>query len=128
MNPRVSKAGWSSKGLATHLSHDVAHAATSDRLGFVMFFNLPIQETGDSVRDAERAVNVMAFTAMNWEMLQPVHHEATDRFGKPYRKLSRVPDKPVYSFSLRFHPSDLEKFTPELLKAAARGALETLGL
>lgn len=131
MNPRVSKVGRSFKGLNSYLSHDKDKAQTSDRLGEVWLFNLPISATGDGVSDSERAANIMAFTAKNWESIQKIHHQNLLEAGQvkgAYCRPPRPPEKPVYSYSLRFHPDDKDKVTPALLEEAINGSREAVGM
>ena len=131
MNPRVSKTGRSFVGAVQYYSHDKNQANTSDRLGKVWLFNLPLTASGDGVADSERAAKIMAFTATNWEDIQRLHHENRLMAGetdKPYRRPPRPPEKPVYSFALRFHPDDKDKVTPALLEEAVRGSLEAVGM
>lgn len=128
MNPRFSNPGRSFKWAHFYMSHD-KQASTSERLGFVEFCNLPIEETGDGPADSERAGKIMSFTHIHWEDIQRAHFDATNTDpAKSYRRPPRPPEKPVLTFSLRFHPSDADKITPELLKDAARRSLEAIGM
>lgn len=126
MIPRVSKAGRSFKGIVLYMSHD-QKAATSDRLGFVDFLNLPVLASSDKVRDMERAGAIMAWTAMHQTELKQLHHHQTSP-AKPFRQPGRALERPVYSFSLRFDPGDAPKVDDALLRKAAHGALKTLGM
>ncbi len=125
-DPRVSKAGRSFKGIVLYMSHD-HKAATSDRLGFVDFLNLPVLSSTDKVRDMERAGAIMAWTAMHQAELKQLHHHQTSP-AKPFRQTGRALERPVYSFSLRFDSGDAPKVDDALLRKAAHGALKTLGM
>lgn len=126
MIPRVSKAGRSFKGIVLYMSHD-QKAATSDRVGFVDFLNLPVLASPDKVRDMERAGAIMAWTAMHQSELKHLHHHQTSP-AKPFRQPGRALAQPVYSFSLRFDEGDAPKVDEALLRKAAHGALKTLGM
>jgi len=128
MIPRSGKWGKSFKWACYYMSHDKG-ADTSERLGFVALHNMHIDETGNGPEDSARAAKMMAFTAMHWEEIQRAHHAALYPNGeKRYRRPPKEPTKPVYSTSLRFHPDDKDKITPELMREAAEGALKVLGL
>lgn len=108
MVPRVAKAGRSFKGAAQYYLHDKG-ALTDERLSFVEIVNLPTQ-------DPHRATAHMIDTAAHADELK---RQAGLKGG---RKL----EKPVYSYSLAWHPS--EQPTKEEQLAAAHETLKILGL
>jgi len=108
MIPRVAKAGRSFLGATKYYLHDKG-ANTNERVAFVEIVNLP-------TNDPKRAVAHMIDTATHSEQLK---REAGLKGG---RKL----EKPVYSYSIAWHPS--EKPTKEEQLAAAKETLEVLGL
>jgi hypothetical protein len=108
MVPKVTSAGRSFKGAARYYLHDKG-AKTSERVGFVETLNLPTD-------DARRAVAHMIDTATHADALK---RAAGLKGGRPL-------DKPVYTFSLAWHPS--EKPTREDQLTAAREALSAIGM
>jgi len=108
MVPRVAKAGRSFKGAAKYYLHDRG-ADTSDRVTFVEILNVP-------TRDPHRATAHMIDTATHADLLK---REAGLKGG---RKL----EKPVYSYSLSWHPS--ENPSQEEQITAAKETLKVLGL
>lgn len=125
MIPRVAKTGRSFKGALLYYSHDRGQAS-SERLGFVEFVNLPIIPGADRQRDVERAGAIMAWTALHQDDIRRMHHHRLSP-AAPYRR-GRKLSKPVYSFSLRFAPEDAMRVDAAMLKRAAHGALKALGM
>jgi hypothetical protein len=108
MVPKIAAAGRSFKGAALYYLHD-KKADTRDRVAFVHTINLPTD-------DADRAVAHMVDTA--------VHADALKQAAglKAGRKL----EKPVYCYSLAWHPSEAPTQAEQI--DAARDTLKALGL
>ena len=131
MIPRVSKSGRSFKGIVAYMAHDQDKARSSDRLGFVDVHNIALiaagHTIGNRVRDMERAGAIMAWTATHQIDLAALHH-ANTRPGVPFKPPKAPLAAPVYSMSLRFDPADAARINDALLRKAAAGALDTLGM
>lgn len=108
MVPRVAKAGRSFKGAALYYLHDKG-AKTSERVAFVETANLP-------TTNPDIAIASMIDTATNAEILK---REAGIKGGRPL-------EKPVYAFSIAWHPSETPSKAEQL--EAAQEALKRLGL
>lgn len=108
MVPRVAKPGRSFKGAAAYYLHD-KQAQTADRVAFTETRNLPTD-------DPRRAVAHMIDTAAHAEQLKLAAGVSAGR------KLQ----KPVYSYSLAWHPDQAPTMQDQL--AAARETLGVLGL
>lgn len=108
MVPKVTSAGRSFKGAARYYLHD-RKADTSDRVAFAETLNLPTD-------DAHRAVAHMIDTATHANELKK---SAGLKGGRPLQK-------PVYTFSLAWHPSETPSAADQL--TAAREALQALGM
>ena len=109
MVPRVARSGRSFKGAALYYLHDKGRAQTSDRVAFTETMNLPTD-------DPSRAVAHMVDTATHADQLKA----ATGL--KAGRKL----EKPVYAYSLAWHPSETPSRADQV--AAARDSMTALGL
>ena len=115
MVPAVTEGGRSFKGAALYYLHDKRQEGererlTSDRLAWSETLNL-------STSDPERAWRIMADTAMSQAELKAAAGEKATG-----RKLT----KPVYAYSLSWHPD--EKVTREEQLDAARESLKVQGL
>lgn len=108
MVPRVAQAGKSFKGAALYYLHD-KKAQTSERVAFVETLNLPTD-------DPDRATAHMIDTAENAHILK---QEAGIKGG---RKLQ----KPVYCYSLAWHPSETPTKAEQI--EAAKETLKVLGV
>lgn len=108
MVPRVAKTGRSFKGAALYYLHD-RKANTSERVAFTETINLP-------TNDPRRGFAHMIDTATH------AHELKTAAGMKAGRKL----EKPVYSYSLAWHPTEAP--TKEQQLAAAHETLRELGL
>lgn len=108
MVPRIGQGGRSFKGAALYYLHD-KKADTSDRVAFVETVNLP-------TNDPQRAVAHMIDTAAHADELK---RAAGLKAG---RKL----EKPVYTYSLAWHPDQAPTMAEQV--AAARETLDALGL
>lgn len=109
MIPVVAQGGSSFKGAALYYLHD-KDALTRERVAWTHTENLP-------TNDPDKAVKVMAWTAMHQnELKQQAGVKATGR------KL----EKPVFSFSISWHPEE----TPEKehMLDTAKSAVKQLGL
>lgn len=100
MIPRISQRGQSFKGAGMYYLRD-KDAQTNERVEWTYTHNLP-------TNDADKAMRYMAYTAMNAEKLK---QEA----GVP--QTGRKSKRPVYSFSLSWHP-DQSPEQPEMHNAA----------
>jgi hypothetical protein len=111
MIPRVTRLGRSFKGAGAYYLHD-KHASTSNRVGFTHAENIPL-----ATNDPHKALKFMAWTAMRAEELK---RETGGGGG------GRVCQKPVFAFSLSWHPDQ----TPNKWEmiGAGRTALAALGL
>jgi hypothetical protein len=109
MVPRVSKPGRSFKGAAAYYLHDKG-AQTAERVAFTGTFNLPTQ-------DAQRAVAHMVDTAENAAAL---------KMAAGLRATGRKLEKPVYSYSLAWHPDQTPGRDEQI--QAVQASLERLGL
>lgn len=108
MVPKVARAGRSFKGAALYYLHD-KKANTADRVAFTETLNLPTD-------DPSRAVAQMIDTAAHADQLKAANGIKTGR------KL----EKPVYAYSLAWHPSEAPTQAEQL--EAARESLQALGL
>lgn len=108
MVPKVTKAGSSFKGAALYYLHD-KQASTSERVAFTVTVNLP-------TNDPDRAVAHMIDTAAHADELK------REAGLKPGRKLK----KPVYAYSLAWHPTEAPTKAEQI--AAAKQTLAVLGL
>ena len=109
MIPREAKRGNSFKGAGMYYLHD-KNAQTKERVAFTQTENLPSD-------DPELGLRVMAHTALSADDLK--RQAGVARSG---RKAS----KPVYCFSLSWHPE--EQPTQEHMIETGRSALAALGL
>ncbi|QQA45103.1 relaxase/mobilization nuclease domain-containing protein [Pelagovum pacificum] len=100
--------GASFKGVGAYLLHDKG-AATSERVAFVETANLPTD-------DAARAIAHMIDTA--------THADALKRAAGV--KVGKAIDKPVYHYSLAWHPSEAPSMADQV--QAARDTLKALGM
>lgn len=108
MNPAVAGKGWSFAGTVQYITHDV-QADTQERVDFVQTVNL---RTGDP----EKAAKIMAWTAINANMLKAdAGLKATGRKSGP----------PVFHYSLNWEPS--EDPSHEEMTHAALETLKVLG-
>lgn len=108
MIPKVAQSGRSFKGAAQYYLHD-KKANTSERVAFVEMLNLPTV-------NADRAIAHMIDTATHADELKQA---AGMKSG---RKLQ----KPVYVYSLAWHPDEAPNQAEQV--AAARETIEALGL
>lgn len=108
MVPKITSAGRSFKGAARYYLHDKG-ANTSDRVAFVETRNLDTD-------DASRAVARMIDTATHANHLKAA---AGIKGGRPLQK-------PVYTFSLAWHPSETPTRQQQI--EAAQEALNALGM
>ena len=108
MVPKITSAGRSFKGAARYYLHDKG-ASTSDRVAFVETRNLDTD-------DPSRAVARMIDTATHANHLKVA---AGIKGGRPLQK-------PVYTFSLAWHPDETP--TREQQIEAAQEALNALGM
>ena len=108
MVPKVAKSGASFKGAALYYLHD-KQANTNERVAFTVTVNLPTD-------DPDRAVAHMVDTAEH-------AHELKQAAGlKAGRKLK----KPVYAYSLAWHPTEAPTKAEQI--DAAKQTLAVLGL
>jgi hypothetical protein len=107
--PAIASSGRSFKGAAAYYLHD-KDAQTRERVAWTHAENLP-------TRDPDRAVKVMAFTAL---------HQAELKQQAGIRATGRKLEKPVFAFSLAWHPEQ----TPDKdhMLATAQSAVKDLGL
>ena len=110
MIPRVGVRGHSFKGAGQYFLHD-KKASTSERVGWVETHNLP-------TKDGEKAMKVMAFTAMNADEIK--RNAGTPLTGRKANKGD------VYTFSLAWN-SDQNPSKEEMLEAS-HTTLEKLNL
>ena len=108
MVPRVAKSGASFKGAGLYYLHDKG-AMTADRVAFTETVNLP-------TNNADRALAQMIDTSENADKLK---RQAGIKGG---RKLQ----KPVYAYSLAWHPTEAPTKAEQV--EAARETLAVLGL
>lgn len=108
MVPKITSAGRSFKGAARYYLHDKG-ANTSDRVAFVETRNLDTQ-------DPHRAVARMIDTATSANQLKAA---AGIKGGRPLQK-------PVYTFSLAWHPDEAPTRKEQI--EAAHEALKALGM
>lgn len=108
MVPKIAKSGRSFKGATLYYLHD-KNAATTERVAFVETVNLP-------TNDAQRATAHMIDTAAHANELKAA---AGIKGG---RKLQ----KPVYCYSLAWHPSETPTHAEQI--EAARETMQLLGL
>ncbi|WP_367187602.1 relaxase/mobilization nuclease domain-containing protein [Henriciella sp.] len=108
MVPRIAKAGRSFKGAALYYLHDKG-ALSDERVQFVEIQNLP-------TKDPQRATAHMIDTASHSAELK---RAAGLKGGRPLTK-------PVYSYSLAWHPNETPSKADQL--AAARETISHLGL
>src|SRR5687767_11830793 len=88
MLAKIAERGNTFKSAATYYLHD-KHATTNERVEFTHTENLP-------TNDPEKAWRWMAYTSMNADRLKAAGGTTTP--GKGRRA------KPVYKFSLAWHP------------------------
>lgn len=110
MNPRVAERGTSFKGAGQYYLHD-KDADTNERVEFTHTENLITD-------DPEKAVKCMAWTAM--------HQMDLKRNAGMSLRGNHGCKKPVYSYSLAWHPE--QDPTKEHMIDAANASLEFLGL
>lgn len=121
MIPRIAKAGTSFKGAGLYYLNDKG-ASTSRRVAFAHTENM---ETSDP----EKALKVMAWTAMHQDDLKRAHYRANnpdDPECRNMHKAGRKTKASVYHYSLAWHPS--ESPSQEHMIAAARASLAEIGL
>jgi hypothetical protein len=109
MVPREARRGQSFNGAGLYYLHD-KDALTSERVAFTYTENVPTQ-------DSEKALKWMAWTAKHADELK--RKSGAGRTG-------RACTKPVYCFSLAWHPEEQPK--KEEMIAAGRQALGVLSL
>lgn len=109
MVPREARRGQSFKGAGLYYLHD-KDALTSERVEFTHTENVP-------TNDPEKAIRWMTWTAMHADGLK--RESGAKNTGRPC-------SRPVFSFSLAWHPE--EKPEKWQMIAAARQALAVLGL
>ncbi len=110
MVPHVAQRGSSFKGAAAYYLHD-KKANTNERVAWTYTHNLPTMS-------AYKGFGYMASTAMQAEVLK--HRSGGSKAGKKSHK------KPVYSFSLSWHPE--QSPDQSTMQRAAMHVLEKLGL
>lgn len=108
MIPKIASAGRSFKGAALYYLHD-KKADSRDRVAFVHTINIPTD-------DADRAVAHMIDTAVHADQLK----------AAAGLKAGRKLEKPVYCYSLAWHPSEAPTQAEQI--EAARDTLKALGL
>jgi hypothetical protein len=109
MVPKVASSGRSFKGAALYYLHDKGRAKTSDRVAFAETMNLPTD-------DPSRAVAHMVDTATHADQLKAANG----------LKAGRKLEKPVYAYSLAWHPSEAPSQAEQV--AAAGESMTALGL
>ena len=109
MVPKITQGGGNFKGAFRYYLHDKG-ADTRDRVAWTQVENMLTQ-------DPEKAWKVMAFTAQVQDRLKEASGQS--RAG---RKL----EKPVFAFSLAWHPE--QSPTQEHMLATAREAIAVMGL
>ncbi len=109
MIPREAKRGRSFKGAGLYYLHD-KEAQTSERVAFTHTENLPTD-------NPDTALRVMAATAMDAPALKR---------AAGVKRAGGRSEKPVYCFSLSWHPEEQPKKWD--MVAAGRAALAALGL
>jgi len=109
MIPKLTRGGSSFKGAFRYYLHDKG-ADTQNRIEWFHTENM-------LTTDPQKAWRVMAYTAKSQERLKEASGQS--RAG---RKL----EKPVFAFSLAWHPE--QQPTPEHMLTTAREAIRTLGL
>ena len=109
MTPHIAKQGWSFKGAFLYYMHD-KQATTSERVSWTHTMNMMT----DCVK---KAWKVMAYT---------VCHQAELKQAAGKRLSGRKLEKPVFAYSLSWHPE--QKPDKEEMLKAARQSLKKLGL
>jgi hypothetical protein len=109
MIPRITRGGNSFKGAFAYYLHDKG-ASTSHRVAWTQVENMLTQ-------DPEKAWKVMAFT---------VEHRGRLKEASGRSKVGRKLEKPVFAFSLAWHPERAP--TQEHMLETAREAVAMLGL
>jgi len=110
MNPKVADRGTSFKGAGQYYLHD-KDADTTERVEFTHTENL-------ITSDPDKAIKCMAWTAM--------HQKDLKRNAGLSLKGNHGCKKPVYSYSLAWHPE--QDPTKDQMIEAAKSSLEFLGL
>jgi len=114
--PRISKGGRGFRGAQGYYLHDKG-AATTERVGFIALVNLPDNPKDTPERNAERAFAIMAWTAA---------HQAEIKASAGTKATGRALEKPVYTYSLSWHPDD--KPDEAHMRAAALSSLKALAM
>lgn len=109
MIPTIASGGSSFKGAALYYLQD-KKSSTRDRVDWAHVENLPTS-------DPDKAVKVMAWTAM---------HQAELKQQAGVKATGRKLEKPVFTFSLSWHPE--EKPEQAHMLATAKSAVDALGL
>lgn len=109
MVPVIAKNGSSFKGAALYYLHD-KDALSNDRVAWTHTDNM-------MTKDPEKAFNLMAFTAMHQDELKR---------KSGVKSTGRKLQKPVFSFSLAWHPEQSPDKNHML--ETAKSAVESLGL
>ena len=109
MIPRIASGGRSFKGAYQYYGHD-KEATTRDRVAWTQTENMITE-------DPDKAWKVMAYTAMEQSRL---------KIASGQKATGRKLEKPVFSYSLAWHPEQ-DPDRDEMLEAA-RDSLEELGL
>lgn len=109
MIPRIASGGCSFKGAAAYYLHDKA-GDTRERVEWTQTLNVLTQ-------DPDKAWKVMAYTALEADRLK----EASGQ-----KRTGRKLTKPVFSYSLSWHPEQ-QPDRPQMLRAAQQ-SLKALGL
>lgn len=110
MIPRIAERGYSFKGAGLYYLHDKG-AKTKERVAWTHTHNI-------GTNDPELAMKLMAQTAM--------HREQLKRSAGVVSTGRKSNDKPVYSFSIAWHPEQNPQ--KDHMLDMAMGALEHLGL
>ena len=112
MTPKVigTGKGGSFKGLAQYVLHD-PNAVTAERVAWC-------HTEGLATDDPHLAWKIMAATAMDAPRLKHAAGKRVDNRSK----------KPVFHFTLSWHPDEAEGLSKEEMIRATRGALEALGV
>ena len=109
MIPAIASGGASFRGAGLYYLHD-KDARTKERIAWTETQNM-------ATRDPDKAIKVMAFTAM---------HQAELKERAGVKTSGRKLEKPVFAFSLAWHPEQ-EPDKGEMMKAA-KSAVKALGL
>lgn len=109
MIPCITDSGRSFAGAAAYYLHDKG-ASTQNRIAWTHVENLP-------TRKADKAVKVMAFTAL---------HQATIKRKAGMTTTGRKLEKPVFVFSISWHPDENPK--KDHMLETAKSAVSKLGL